>query len=296
MLLEVLSTVAQLPLHNVEDMPCARLRPHRPQEAKNILEAAEEKARGMMLVGSDRSVAAILHARDRFRKCSDLFQHMQKTKVSSAREVTPSSNESSAEATPVKLGHASKPTKARGKRKPLRGEKQTALNESEISEMFCFSTADGTELGINLPCEVSLNAATFEDLAPFLSGALVVTRVPSEAHRLGCTARMARLYRDFGHFLAARKDNMVGAFVLVDNPVFRRQTRLAWQTLGHFRAANQRRWWLLYWSALRPHGHGGHGGHGETDAEWEQDQKRFRRWERSPRRRTLQRRRGKHET
>lgn len=38
------------------------------------------------------------------------------------------------------------------------------------------------------------------------SGALVVTRVPSEEHGLGCTARMARLYRQFGHFLAARKD------------------------------------------------------------------------------------------
>eukprot|EP00435_Cladocopium_sp_Y103_P063499 s526_g25.t1 len=74
------------------------------------------------------------------------------------------------------------------------------------SEMFSFSTADGTELGTNLPCEVSLNAATFEDIAPFLSGALVVSRVPSEAHGLGCTARMARLYRRFGHFLAARKE------------------------------------------------------------------------------------------
>ena len=111
------------------------------------------------------------------------------------------------------------------------------------------------------------------------SGALVVTRVPSEAHHLGCTARMARLYRQFGHFLAARKDffvlfvsqlvrlysvghsvrlqlirffeveifrklhqdSMAGAFVLVDNLVFRRQSRLAWQTLGHWRAANQSR-------------------------------------------------------
>eukprot|EP00435_Cladocopium_sp_Y103_P064161 s526_g25.t2 len=187
---DVRSTVAQLPLHNVEDMPCARLRPHKPQEAKAILEARAEEARGMMLVGSDRSVAAILslakieqHARDRFRKCSDLLQHMQKAKV---REVTASPNESSAEATPVSLGHASKPSKE--------------------SEMFSFSTADGTELGTNLPCEVSLNAATFEDIAPFLSGALVVSRVPSEAHGLGCTARMARLYRRFGHFLAARKE------------------------------------------------------------------------------------------
>lgn len=35
------------------------------------------------------------------------------------------------------------------------------------------------------------------------------------------------------------EDTISGAFVLVDNKVFRRQTRLAWQTLGHFRATNQ---------------------------------------------------------
>lgn len=91
------------------------------------------------------------------------------------------------------------------------------------AEPVSFSTAD---LGL-LPCDVSLNAVSFEEIAPFLSlgfpneavkisrfppleilrsGALVVTRVPSEEHGLGCTARMAQLYRQFGHFLAARKD------------------------------------------------------------------------------------------
>ena len=35
--------------------------------------------------------------------------------------------------------------------------------------------------------------------------------MPSEEHGLGCTARMARLYRQFGHFLAARKDTASGS-------------------------------------------------------------------------------------
>lgn len=34
-----------------------------------------------------------------------------------------------------------------------------------------------------------------------------------------------------------RQDTIAGAFVLVDNSVFRRQSRLAWQTLGRFRSA-----------------------------------------------------------
>mmetsp|Transcript_117362 Transcript_117362/g.373998 ORF Transcript_117362/g.373998 Transcript_117362/m.373998 type:complete len:717 (+) Transcript_117362:95-2245(+) len=117
-----------------------------------------------------------------------------------------------------------------------------------------FSSSVDAEWGIQLPCELSLNIARFERIAQFVSGALVVTRVPSEVHTLGPTARSAALHRQFGHFLASRPD-LLGAYVLTESKVFRRQSRLDWEVLQTFVDHSGQKWRLLRWTKARPHGH-----------------------------------------
>lgn len=118
-----------------------------------------------------------------------------------------------------------------------------------------FSSLSDKEWGIDLPCDVSLNVSRFERIAPFVSGPLIVTRVPCEIHALGPTARSAQLYRQFGHFLASRSD-LVGAYVITESRVFRRQSRLDWEVLHSFRDHAGLRWQILRWDHSRPHGHG----------------------------------------
>ncbi|CAE8671867.1 unnamed protein product [Polarella glacialis] len=121
-------------------------------------------------------------------------------------------------------------------------------------KLLSFSSSRNADWGSSLPCEVSLNVASFEAVGPYISGALVVTRVPNEVRALGPTARVARLYRQFGHFLASRKD-WSGVYVLTESSVFRRQSKLAWQVLLRFTDHTGQKCQLLHWSSDRPHGH-----------------------------------------
>ena len=158
--------------------------------------------------------------------------------------------------------------------------KAEAAEAAEAAEVVTYSSS---EHGLSLPCEVSLNLASFEAIAPYLHGAVIVTRMPSEGRGLGPTARVALLYRRFGHFLAGRRD-LLGAYVLCDSPVFRRQTGLTWQVLGRFRGASGRRWQLLHWSPGLPQRprHPAAAVDSADSADLEPKRRR-QRWERAPR-------------
>lgn len=96
-----------------------------------------------------------------------------------------------------------------------------------------FSSSRDPEWGISLPCEVSLSSAPFEDVAPHIAGALVVTKVPLEVRALGSTSRIRSLYTRFGHFLAGRRD-FLGVYVIAEGPDFKRVSGLTWEVLLSF--------------------------------------------------------------
>eukprot|EP00933_Yihiella_yeosuensis_P027359 TRINITY_DN21245_c0_g2_i2.p1 TRINITY_DN21245_c0_g2~~TRINITY_DN21245_c0_g2_i2.p1 ORF type:complete len:236 (-),score=31.39 TRINITY_DN21245_c0_g2_i2:122-829(-) len=185
---------------------------------------------------------------------------------------------------------AAKVLKASKQDKSETDPRETGKVENALS--FSCSGADGSErLGVNLPCEVSLNVAPFEAIAPYISGPLIVTRVPNEVRALGPTARVARLYREFGHVVASRKD-WCGVYVLTESSVFRRQSRLAWEVLSRFTDQKGQKCQLLRWSPDRPHGHGGSGSVASQPLDSEGHPHRLPAgkgvaWERAPRRRTI---------
>jgi len=96
-----------------------------------------------------------------------------------------------------------------------------------------FSSIDDTKWGIELPFEVSLNVAPFEQIASFLSGPLILTRIPREVGAFGPTQRIIALYRRFGHLVASRHD-IAGCYVLCECPDFKRYSKLTWEVLLRF--------------------------------------------------------------
>ena len=74
----------------------------------------------------------------------------------------------------------------------------------------------------------------------FGNGSIQVFYIVSQGPRgMGCHQNSGNVTKPMSSNSGDVEDTISGAFVLVDNKVFRRQTRLAWQTLGHFRATNQ---------------------------------------------------------
>lgn len=280
-LLEFLKTrILKLP-RSVEQQPCARLRHYRPEEANAILQTTTRSSvpsgHDLTLVGSDRSRVAILEAQERLKQFEGLGLHLSAVADEDGRERREKRERERAETSKTRL------TKGRAVRARPQGAEGMSLQVEKLSP-----STEAQEFS-RVPCQVFFNVADYTEIAAYLSGTIILTRVPSETHGLGCTPRMARLYRQFGHFLAARglPGTVLEAFVLVDSRVFRRQTRLAWQTVASWRAPSQRRWWLLHWSHGQPHGH--------RPSEGELRRGRHR-WEQAPRRRQLRRRRLGHET
>ena len=313
-LLELLSaTLPVPPILNAEKLPCAKLRPHRPR----AVTSAERSLAGLRLVGSDRSSTAIQEARKRLLQFCDFYKdHLPAQSAMPARSMLEDAAKEASEPVLPKLlqgpvilddqsqdtSRAPKPQK--GRRAKGKGAKMMKV-AAEISEVSSVTeptrksikmpdvltsedavTFSSTEHGLSLPSEVSLNVASFETIAPYLRGAVIVTRMPSEGRGLGPTARMTLLYRRFGHFLAARRD-FLGAYVLCDSRVFRRQSGLAWQVLSRFRGASGRRWQLLHWSPglpVRTKGSIASAASGQSWGNEEEPRRRRQRWERAPRR------------
>jgi hypothetical protein len=107
-----------------------------------------------------------------------------------------------------------------------------------------FSSSIDPEWGISLPCQLSLNVAAYHRVAPFVSGALIVTRMPREVHALGPTPRIANLYKQFSHFVASRSD-WLGVYVFAEGPDFKRHSRMAWDVLLKFTDHEGRKCQLL---------------------------------------------------
>lgn len=101
-----------------------------------------------------------------------------------------------------------------------------------------------------MPCEMSLNVASFETLGSYMSGALVVTRVPREVIKTGPTGRVVKTHRRFGHFLGSRTD-WCGAYVLSEEKDFKRNSGLRWDVLAKFQGLNGRKCQLLRWTPGR---------------------------------------------
>jgi len=142
-------------------------------------------------------------------------------------------------------GHALVTTRRRSRRRVQVDTRPTVVNVTRDS-LQSFSSSREPEWGISLPCEVSLNIATFERVGPYIGGALVVTRAPREVHALGPTHRVAKLYERFGHFLKGRSD-WCGAYVLAEGSDFKRHSKLPWEVMLRFKDHMGRKCQLLRW-------------------------------------------------
>ncbi|CAE7435598.1 rtcB [Symbiodinium sp. CCMP2592] len=260
-LLELLSATLQLPpVKAMDRLPCSKLRPALQVEEVRTPESSSppRAPQGLTLVGSDRSISVIQEARKRLLHFCD-FYRLELQKLQRKLRNRKAEPQAMLQATPQampRLLHGptileTQPPRPAAESSQRRSKKalkpDTSLGEGERSTESTASTFSSSEEGLPLDLEVSLNACSFEEIAPFLCGCVIVTRVPSEARGLGPTARTALLYRRFGSFLAGRQ-MLKGAYVLSDSPVFRRQTGLQWQSLCRFRGASGRVWQLLHWA------------------------------------------------
>ncbi|CAE7693435.1 rtcB [Symbiodinium microadriaticum] len=278
-LLELLSAMLQLPAVKATDrLPCAKLRPWQ-VEAVQSSTPRRQAASDVTFVGSDWSLEVIQEARKRFLHFCDFYEEELselKKRSSGHKEgkerpepnrkpmarllqgptileepesreetVAPQSSSSKRKKTP-KLRTAD--LEGHG---PILSDPDAAAARDSFQDRRAFSSREEGRLGNLLPSnlEVSLNASSFEEIAPFLSGCVILTKIPSERRGLGPTAKAASLFRRFGHLLKAREKFLQGAYVLCDSSsVFKRQTKLPWQSLCRFRSASGSAWQLLHWA------------------------------------------------
>eukprot|EP00931_Biecheleriopsis_adriatica_P054221 TRINITY_DN31890_c0_g1_i1.p1 TRINITY_DN31890_c0_g1~~TRINITY_DN31890_c0_g1_i1.p1 ORF type:complete len:582 (+),score=81.59 TRINITY_DN31890_c0_g1_i1:173-1747(+) len=277
LLLEILSDVLGLsPRPGLQ--PCSQFKHRNDQDdsaATNANPAVIQNMQYLTVVGSDRSPTRILEARELLQRFCCFYGSSIPAQVVAPKQpqrlrsdaITPSLLEGPwiddehmhpAKA-PVPSASRRRGSRTSAARKHDTGERSRSTAEEtgaadDKTRLLSFSSSSDAERGISLPCEVSLNVASFEVLGPYLSGALIATHVPNEVHALGPTGRLAHLYRQFGHFIASRKD-WLGVFVLTDSKIFRRQSRLSWRVLERFSDHAGRKWQLLHWTCDRPHGH-----------------------------------------
>lgn len=293
LLLEVLGRALGLPPASpYEPLPATTLLPHSKEAAARAAQAITKPLDGfhrLCLVGSDRSMAAVLRSRRMLHRFSRYYQAAIPPAPTGAAvergesvdlrsqpklltgptilgEVNKDSTASTTERRPVPLSRRRRAKKddssaAIPAEKPPVSTQQLPPNASAAKKAILtteslqtFSSSTDSEWDITLPCEVSFNVGSFESLGPFLAGPLVVTKLPNEIHAFGPTPRIAHLYRRFGHFLAGRRD-LCGAYVLTDNTIFQRLSRMSWEVLLKFIDHAGRRWQLLYWRPSMQHGH-----------------------------------------
>eukprot|EP00419_Tripos_fusus_P046300 CAMPEP_0172835144 /NCGR_PEP_ID=MMETSP1075-20121228/25531_1 /TAXON_ID=2916 /ORGANISM="Ceratium fusus, Strain PA161109" /LENGTH=654 /DNA_ID=CAMNT_0013678147 /DNA_START=108 /DNA_END=2069 /DNA_ORIENTATION=+ len=260
LLLEVLATALDLttaaPAH---PWPCSKLLPHSEEVALSTISSTLIKEQRqptgiekLTLVGSDRSSAAILRARRLLHRFCTYYQTFlpQVDSITSAsdeigqrsvatldsglrrRGLRQRSRPREKVVQTMRTTHNADSPRRQGsvlsEETPLKTADERQQPSVTEEELKSFSSTTDKSWGISLPCEFSLNVTPFEHVAPFLSGALLLTRVPNEVHALGPTARVAHLYRRFGQMVASRTD-WCGVYVLTDSCIFRRQSRLAWE-------------------------------------------------------------------
>lgn len=306
------TSTVPLPMRAIRAMPIER-----PQaDASLRLGPCFSNLDRLTLVGSDRSPLAILRARRLLQRFSAFYANA----IPDASSGAPDSHSPTGRQAPallqrgMMLDEASDETTSRvsatASRRSSRAITRTDAGPAEgrskavsqpkaepssaqgtqgitVEELRSFSSSRDVEWGVRLPCEASLNVASYEQMGPFLTGALLITHVPTEVHALGPTPRVAKLYRDFGNFIAGRKD-WLGVYVITDSKIFRRHSRLSWEVLGRFTDHARRKCQLLYWNPSRPHGHSSQSSqHSLPTPEGREAPRPGARWQQAPRRRTL---------
>ena len=196
-LLELLSVSLSVPpVLNTDRLPCARLRQHRPQAA--VTAARSAGFTGITFLGSDRSKEAIVNAQSRLLHFCDFYRdHLPAPAPAPPSHVQGKSTDSTEPRLPKLLqgptilddgndrndpaaslrtsrpprrrpkGKASKATReggAPGSRVSMASAAPVGEDEAEPREKLDLEDAvtfSAAERGLGLPCEVSLNVASF---------------------------------------------------------------------------------------------------------------------------------------
>ncbi|KYF44510.1 methyltransferase [Toxoplasma gondii TgCatPRC2] len=133
------------------------------------------------------------------------------------------------------------------------GRRQMEEADAKLKEKIYVpgdSTAWGTE---SLPFRIALLHAPHHQVAPFLRGAFVLTRMPGrrEGEFMGSAHKKAvLLYERFGHLIASR-DDWRAVYVLTKGSAFQHYSRLDWERVLTWRDVSDQPLQLLRWTGRK---------------------------------------------